>query len=554
MNARLRAVEARVAAAGPTNIGFPAARDIDYRPLAPLLGHLLNNLGDPRIDPLYPGHVHDLEREVLDFTAELFRAPSGWSGYLNSGGTEGNLYGMWLGRTKLPNAVAYYSSAAHPVDRTTWQNHRAAGSNGHRQSVSTMRRPLRSCVVMMVRDRDLASLVLPRWGRVVRVDGPLPFVVVDADGSAVEPIEVFLRDFVARGSSQGSVRSYAYALVRWWRFLRVVEVGWERATSAEGRDFVLWMRQARKGAGARKDRSTFEPGSVNPVTRKQRLDDSFKVTTVRHSNAVLHTFYEFWIEQGTGPLVNPMPRDAARGQRPHGHHNPMEPFRAEGRLRYNPKLPRRRVRAMPDEAWEALFAALRSERDRAITALAVSTGARAGELLGIRLADVDWGDQLIRVQRKGTGAEQWLPGSPEAFLWLRLYLEQVGPLRPGDVLWVTLRRRGPGRVRRPLSYDALRAVLRRVNHLSGANWTMHDLRHTCALRMARDPRLSLVDIQRILGHAHLSTTQIYLQADDHEVIDKVSQYLATPPPSAAGAVAHGYAAHDVAVLLGGTSR
>ena len=113
MNARLRAVEARLAAAALTNIGFPVARDIDYRPLAPLLGHLLNNLGDPRINPLYPGHVHDLEREVLDFTAELFRAPPGWSGYLTSGGTEGNLYGLWLGRTKFPNAVAYYSSAAH---------------------------------------------------------------------------------------------------------------------------------------------------------------------------------------------------------------------------------------------------------------------------------------------------------------------------------------------------------------------------------------------------------------------------------------------------------
>jgi integrase len=186
--------------------------------------------------------------------------------------------------------------------------------------------------------------------------------------------------------------------------------------------------------------------------------------------------------------------------------------------------------------------------------MAVSTGARAAELLGIRLADVEWGDQLVRVRRKGTGAEQWLPGSPEAFLWLRLYLEQVGPLGWNDVIWVTLRRRGAGRVRRVLSYDALRAVLRRVNYLLGANWTMHDLRHTCALRMARDPRLSLLDIQRILGHAHLSTTQLYLQADDREVIDRVREYLATPPPAAAAPVAQGYSAEDLAVLLGGTSR
>ena len=384
--------------------------------------------------------------------------------------------------------------------------------------------------------------------------GVLPFIVVDPTGSVVEPIESFLRDFVARGNRPGSVRSYAYALVRWWRFLRAVDVSWERATPAEGRDFVLWMRQASKGGGARKARSTFQPGSVNPVTRKQRLDDSFTITTVRHSNAVIHAFYGFWIELGTGPLVNPMPRDAVRGRRAHEHHSPMEPFGAEGRLRYNPRLPRRRVRAMPDEAWDAVFAALRSDRDRAIAAFGVSTGARASELLGIRLTDVDWGDQLVRVRRKGTGAEQWLPGSPEAFVWLRLYLEQVGPLGPDDSVWVTLRRRGAGRVRRVLTYDALRAVLRRANRLLGANWTMHDLRHTCALRMLRDPRLSLVDIQRLLGHAHLSSTQVYLELDDREVIEKIREHLAAPPPVAILDASLGYSPDDLAVLLGGAIR
>ena len=408
--------------------------------------------------------------------------------------------------------------------------------------------------MVMAAGRELGLLVLPDWGRVVRCDGLVPFSVVDPEGAPVEPVERFLEDFVASGNRPGSVRSYAYALVRWWRFLRAVEISWEQATPAEGRDFALWMRQARKGVGARKARSTFEPGSINPVTRKQRLGDGFSVSTVRHGNAVVHSFYEFWIEQGSGPLVNPMPRDRVRGHRSNSHHNPLEPFRAEGRLRYNPRLPRRRVRAMPDEAWEALFASLRSDRDRAIAALAVSTGARAAELLGVRLADVDWGDQLVRLRRKGSGAEQWLPTSPEALLWLRLYLEQVGPLRSDDVVWVTLRRRGPARARRMLSYDALRAVLRRVNQVLGANWTMHDVRHTCALRMTRDPRLSLPDIQRILGHAHLSTTQLYLEADDREVIDRVREYLATPPPAASTTPAPGYAAEDLAVLLGGVTR
>ena len=83
---------------------------------------------------------------------------------------------------------------------------------------------------------------------------------------------------------------------------------------------------------------------------------------------------------------------------------------------------------MPDERWNELFAGMRSDRDRAILALAISTAARANELLGLCCGDVDWGDQLIRVRRKGTGAEQWLPASPDAFVWLRLYLEEIGPV------------------------------------------------------------------------------------------------------------------------------
>jgi integrase len=107
-----------------------------------------------------------------------------------------------------------------------------------------------------------------------------------------------------------------------------------------------------------------------------------------------------------------------------------------------------------------------------------------------------------------------------------------------------------------LEYDALRAVLRRANQALGSNWTMHDLRHTCALRMVRDQRLSLRDVQTILGHARLTTTQVYLDEDDHEVFQRVHRHLADreaasqlPPSPAAG-----YEADDLSVLFGEVSR
>jgi integrase/recombinase XerD len=224
-------------------------------------------------------------------------------------------------------------------------------------------------------ERDIASIRLPRWGRVVEAEGVVPWLVVDPDSNPVAPVRRFLRDFVARGNRPGSVRSYAYDLLRWWRWLEAVGVDWDKATSAEVRDFALWLGQASKPRNSPRTASAARAGTVNAVTRKRYLGDQYEPRTVRHGNAVLRSFYEYWIELGGGPLVNPVALDR-RGRRPDEHHNPLTAFRPEGKIRYNPRVPRRAPRAMPDERWDELFAGLRSDRDRAILALGISTGAR----------------------------------------------------------------------------------------------------------------------------------------------------------------------------------
>lgn len=89
----------------------------------------------------------------------------------------------------------------------------------------------------------------------------------------------------------------------------------------------------------------------------------------------------------------------------------------------------------------------------------------------------------------------------------------------------------------------------------GTNWSMHDLRHTAALRMARDESLSLRDVQTILGHAHLSTTaDVYLVEEESQVIRRLQAHLAELKDRAkrpAPPVAVGYDASDLDVLFGG---
>jgi histidine decarboxylase len=113
VQAELDALWMRLERERPTNIGFPGATDFDYRPLAPFLAQLLNNVGDPFVDAA-SGHTKPMEREVVGFVADLLRAPADdrW-GYVTSGASEGNQYALHIARRLHPDAIVYHSVAAH---------------------------------------------------------------------------------------------------------------------------------------------------------------------------------------------------------------------------------------------------------------------------------------------------------------------------------------------------------------------------------------------------------------------------------------------------------
>jgi integrase len=394
-------------------------------------------------------------------------------------------------------------------------------------------------------ERDLAALIVPRIGKLHETGDPWePYRLHDADGAVVSPVTAFLNDLQAAGRPTATQYSYANDLLRWFRFCWAIGVPWNQATRIEARDFSRWIQISDKTAGRP---ASLQPGTVNPVTGKASPGRAYAPTTVLHSETVLRGFYEFHLQAGTGPIVNPFP--LGRTGRAHAHRNPMEPFRNERAGLYRPRLPRRIPRHIPDEKFNELFAALGSDRDRALVAFWVSTGARASELLGVIRSGIDPGQQLVTVIRKGSRALQQLPASPDSFVWLRLYEERMRGLvsaGPDDPVWWTLRR-----PYRPLAYHAARRMFTRANEALGANWSLHDLRHSAAYRLARDPEMPITDVQWILGHAHLTTTQIYITPTADDVVRSVlahhrRQAAPKPPPQPAP----GYRAKSLGILFG----
>jgi integrase len=407
--------------------------------------------------------------------------------------------------------------------------------------------------------RELSGLVVPQRGS-LEATGDLfvPYRLVDAGGVVVVSAAMFFAELAACGRPATTQRSYGMDLLRWFRFMWALEVDWDQATRVEARDFCRWLQVAAKptrahwrypdgdAPGSGRART---PVTTNAVTGKPARSDRYEAATAAHCESVLRGFYDFHLEAGTGPMVNPFPLSGhRRGGRAHAHHNPMEPFTGQRSGRYRPKLVARAPRCIPDERFDELFAQLGSYRDRALVALWVSTGARASELLGATVADVDPGQQLITVIRKGTRALQPLPGAPDAFVWLRLYQAQLGELVPAgrdEPLWWTLRRPF-----RPLRYDAARVMFTRVNAALGSNWSLHDLRHTAAYRMARDPQVPLTDVGWVMGHAHLSTTQRYLNPLTEDVIAGVLAFHARQRDRGPAAPAAGYRAESLRILFG----
>ena len=94
--------------------GLPSNQDYDYTELLPFLQYSANNVGDPFQGSNYRLNTHEIEQEVITRFADLMRLDreEAW-GYVTSGGTEGNMYGLYMGRETFPEGTVYFSQDTH---------------------------------------------------------------------------------------------------------------------------------------------------------------------------------------------------------------------------------------------------------------------------------------------------------------------------------------------------------------------------------------------------------------------------------------------------------
>lgn len=111
---RLDDLHARFTALRPLSIGYPCNQEFDYSALFPFLEFAANNVGDPFSGSNYRLNTHEFEREVIAAFARYTQAPEGdYWGYVTNGGTEGNMYGLYVAREIHPEGMVYFGEDTH---------------------------------------------------------------------------------------------------------------------------------------------------------------------------------------------------------------------------------------------------------------------------------------------------------------------------------------------------------------------------------------------------------------------------------------------------------
>jgi site-specific recombinase XerD len=163
------------------------------------------------------------------------------------------------------------------------------------------------------------------------------------------------------------------------------------------------------------------------------------------------------------------------------------------------------------DVWEREHAG-KCERDRLLLALFAYAGLRRSELLGLDVDDVDLERRLVHVRRAKGGRARVVPIHPALIPLLTDYLATRGPVASGPLFVGVHGRR--------LSQTVMTQTFLRYARAAGVTErkrvTPHTLRHVFASELLR-AGANLRQVQELLGHKHLDSTQRYTRVTGHEL-------------------------------------
>jgi integrase/recombinase XerD len=321
-----------------------------------------------------------------------------------------------------------------------------------------------------------------------------PFRIIEQPtGREVDWINRFLDRECVRRLAKNTLRSYAMDLLhflRWWASLNHTDAITESALNA-----TVLLDYIRFQAGHHP-----QPAAATTNRRVGVVERALRNEFPNAAGLFAPGFNRFYGQRS--PLGFGRPRPAL------------------SRLRV--KEPKRIMVPLSVDEVARFWSTFRTSRDLAIVGLMLLQGLRSDEVVALNCEDVVLAESQIRVRGKGNKI-RCLPLASDTVLLLDHYLRLERPPQCGPALFVSLKGSARGARMTAAGMRSLFRYHRRVTGIAPAH--PHRFRHTFASDMVR-AGISLPALMQLMGHAHISTTMVYLQISPSDVFEQYARAVA----------------------------
>jgi len=333
--------------------------------------------------------------------------------------------------------------------------------------------------------------------------GSSPFRVVDEQGRELEWANRFLDMQCVRGLAPLSLRAYAIRLlhfVRWWA----------------GRPGVDVTRFAAE---------QFTEATLVDYVRDQVATQRCGPANINNRSAMLRRLFRFYFHDDMPYGPYRVEQRAYLRRSPLGYGRGRRAVVADLKV----KVPERVIVPLAAAQVARFWASFRTTRDLALVGLMLLHGMRSCEVLTLKLADLLFSEAQMRVCGKGSRT-RLLPLPPETIRILQCWLKTERPLTHAPEVFVSLKGAARGQAMTPAGLRSLFRHHRAISSVAQAN--PHRFRHTFASDMLR-AGVSLPALQRLMGHAHIHTTLVYIHLTPQDVFAEYAravERMAQPAP------------------------
>jgi integrase len=366
------------------------------------------------------------------------------------------------------------------------------------------------------------------------------YELLDDAGQPIEIVSGFMRHLRARGYSPNTLSAYIYDLLHFTTFLKEHQLSYQDFTPARAWSFLEYLHTAPSRNRAQR------LSLVLCTTEQGRSTTQLSPTTINRILASVSSFYEYLIvsdlfagqENPIRKVDDPtMLRVAERHQPFMGHASRQRPIRRAVRVKTVQRIPR----PMTEDLVTKLLDSLRFKRDKAMILLMLHGGLRPGEVLNLRLEDIQYGRKRVVIRYrtdhpKGVRTKSRVERvvdlyQPETLLAVSDYVMHERPTDTDSPYVFLVGGHGKRRCE-PLGYHALVKLFERHCERLGIRdpWiTPHALRHTHATTLWEGGMRELALMKR-LGHASPESTRLYTRVADPVVVEEYRRALGKEGP------------------------